>query len=173
METTSFDKLLLNTVFCCMASDGKIDEKEIAQIKEMNENSELFKSLNFLDEINLLISKINLQGKDFIKYYFDLLDNSTLSEEEEFLLIDLAIKTIHSDGIDEYSEITFFKNIRHRLKLSDDKILKIHPEVEYWLEDDIKTESFIKNLTDKYLDSADLPQFDSIHIDTTEVPKPD
>ena len=28
METITFDKLLLKTAFCCMASDGNIDKKQ-------------------------------------------------------------------------------------------------------------------------------------------------
>jgi uncharacterized membrane protein YebE (DUF533 family) len=46
METVSFDKLLLKTAFCCMASDGHIDNKEINLIKSMCENSSLFKEFN-------------------------------------------------------------------------------------------------------------------------------
>jgi uncharacterized membrane protein YebE (DUF533 family) len=37
MDTISFDKLLLKTAFCCMASDGNIDNREIALIKSMCE----------------------------------------------------------------------------------------------------------------------------------------
>lgn len=29
METITFDKLLLKTAFCCMASDGNIDNREV------------------------------------------------------------------------------------------------------------------------------------------------
>ena len=29
MDTITFDKLLLKTAFCCMASDGNIDKREI------------------------------------------------------------------------------------------------------------------------------------------------
>lgn len=164
MTTITFDKLLLKTAFCCMASDGKIDDREIAQIKFMYEKSELFKNFIFQDEINLLITRINSDGKNFIKYYFNLLESVNLSEEEELMLIDFAIQTIHSDGIDEYSEIKFFKNIRHRLNVSDEKILHNHPEVEYWLEDDIVTESSLVKLTSQYLEEVEFPQFEQIDI---------
>ena len=52
METISFDQLLLKTAFCCMASDGKIDQREIAFIKSMCEKSPLFKDFNFQEEMN-------------------------------------------------------------------------------------------------------------------------
>jgi uncharacterized tellurite resistance protein B-like protein len=169
METISFDKLLLNTAFCCMASDGHIDNREIALIKTMCENSPLFKDLNFEDEINSLVNKINTNGKDFISYYFDLLGKSTLTEKEELTLIDFAIQTIMADDKIEYSEIKFFKNIRHRLKISDENILAVFPDIEQFLEEDIVTESFLDKITNQYLEAAELPQFELISIDTESI----
>jgi hypothetical protein len=78
------------------------------------------------------------------------------------MLIDFAVKTIHSDGIDEYAEIKFFRNIRHRISLSDAKILAYHPEVEYWLEEDITASKNLDKLTYQYLSHADIPQFEFI-----------
>ena len=166
MENISFDKLLFKTAFCCMASDGNIDSSEIALIKEMCEKSPLFKDFNFQVEVNLLVSEINVNAKAFISTYFDLLKNSSLSQEEELTLIDFAIETIKADGIIEYSEIKFFKNIRHRLKISDENILAVYPDIEQFLEADIITESFLDRITNQYLDSAELPQFEQINFDT-------
>jgi uncharacterized tellurite resistance protein B-like protein len=169
METISLDKLLLKTAFCCMASDGNIDKREIALIKSMCEKSPLFKDFNFQEEINSLVSKINTRGKEFITYYFDLLGKSTLTEQEELTLIDFAIQTIKADEQIEYSEIKFFKNIRHRLKVSDDSILAVFPDIEQFLEEDIVTESFLDKITNQYLEAAELPQFELITIDTSSL----
>ena len=56
METISFDKLLLKTAFCCMASDGNIDKREIALIKTMCSNSPVIKEFTVHDEINSLVN---------------------------------------------------------------------------------------------------------------------
>jgi uncharacterized tellurite resistance protein B-like protein len=169
METISFDKLLLKTAFCCMASDGKIDNREIALIKSLCEKSPLFKDYNFQEEINSLVSKINTRGKEFITYYFELLGKTPLTEKEELTLIDFAIQTIKADEQIEYSEIKFFKNIRHRLKVNDNDILAVFPDIEQFLEEDIITESFLDKITSLYLESADLPMFDLINIDTSSI----
>jgi uncharacterized tellurite resistance protein B-like protein len=169
METISFDKLLLKSAFCCMASDGHIDNREIALIKTMCENSPLFKDFNFQEEINFLVNKINTKGTEFISYYFDLLDKSALTEKEELILIDFAIQTIKADEQIEYSEIKFFKNIRHRLKISDKNILAVFPDIEQFLEEDIVTESFLNKITSQYLEAAELPQFDLISLDTSSL----
>ena len=162
MGTVTFERLLLKTAFCCMASDGKIDKREIKIIKTLCEKSHLLKDLNFQDEINVLVSKINAKGKEFISYYFELLQNSNLSEQDELSLIDFAINTIKADEQIEYSEIKFFKVIRHSLKISDEKIASTFPEIESWLEQDIITESYLDKITKQYLDSAELPQFELI-----------
>ncbi len=169
MDTISFDKLLLKSAFCCMASDGNNDKREIALIKSMCEKSPLFKDFNFQEEINSLLSKTNTRGKEFISYYFDLLGKSTLTEQEELTLIDFSIQTIKADEQIEYSEIKFFKNIRHRLKVSDDSILEVFPDIEQFLEEDIVTESFLDKITSQYLEAAELPQFELISIDTSSL----
>lgn len=162
MDTITFDKLVLKTAFCCAACNGSIDKSEIALIKKMCSESPLFVNFNFEAEINSLISKLNTEGKEFISYYFDLLKHTSLTEQEELTLIDFAIKTIHADGVDEYSEIKFFKVIRHNLKVSDEKILVSFPEVESWLEADIVTDSFLEKIRNQYLESTELPQFELI-----------
>jgi uncharacterized tellurite resistance protein B-like protein len=169
METISFDKLLLKTAFCCMASDGNIDNREIALIKSLCENSPLFKDYNFHEEINSMVNDINTGGKEFISNYFELLVKAILSDQEELTLIDFAIQTIKADEQIEYSEIKFFKNIRHRMKVSDETILIAFPDVEQFLEEDIVTESFLDKITSQFLENAELPQFDLISI--SDIPK--
>ena len=164
MDTITFDKLLLKTAFCCMAADGNIDDREITLIKSMCEKSPLFANFNFQEEINLLVSKINSGGKTFIQYYFDLLKEAKLTEQEELTLIDFAIQTINADEQIQYSEIKFFKNIRHRLNVSDEKILARFPEIELYLEDDIITEGYLDKITSHFFEISELPQFDLISI---------
>ncbi len=168
MDTITFDKLLLKTAFCCMAADGNIDKREIALIKSLCEKSPLFENFDFQSEINLLVNKINTSGKAFIQHYFDLLKTAELSEQEELTLIDFAIQTINADEQVEYSEIKFFKNIRHRLRVSDEKILERFPDIEQFLEEDIITDSFLDKITSQYFEATELPQFDLISIDTNK-----
>ena len=171
METISFDRLLLKTAFCCMASDGNIDKKEVALIKKLCEKSPVFKDFDFKKEINALVSRLNANGKDFINYYFSLLKDADLSDDEELALIEFAVETIKADELIEYSEIKFFKAIRHNLKLSNKQILAKHDDIEYWLEDDIKSESNIDKLISQYFEIANLPQFESISLNDIEMLK--
>ena len=166
METISFDKLLLRTSFCCMASDGNIDAREIALIKKLCEESEIFKGFNFSDEINLLVTLINSEGKSFIRQFLSHLNDTALSNDEQLTILDFAIQTIHADEQLEYSEIKFFKNIRHRLSITDDQILNRFPNIEMFLEEDIESVKSIDEITSQYLDNIHFPQFESIQIES-------
>ncbi len=168
METITFDKLLLKTAFCCMASDGKIDKREVELIKKMCKQSPLFIDFDFGKEINILLEKINNRGSEFIQYYFDLLNNNDLSKEEELNIIDFAIKTINADDVIEYSEVKFFKAMRKCLNITDETILAVYPDLEYYLEEDINTESELDKLVNNYLSSVQLPQFEKINFENLE-----
>ena len=148
-----------------MASDGKIDKREVELIKKMCAQSPIFNDFDFSKEINILLDKINNRGSEFIQYYFNLLNNTDLSEEEELNIIDFAIKTINADDVIEYSEVKFFKAIRKCLNVSDENILAIYPDLDTYLEEDIDTESKLDKLVNNYLKSIELPQFEQIHLE--------
>ena len=171
MVRISFDRLLLKTAFCCMASDGIIAKKEVVLIKKLCERSPVFKNFDFKKEINALVSRLNANGKDFINYYFSLLKDADLTDDEELALLEFAIETIKADESIEYTEIKFFKAIRHNLKVPNELILAKYNDIEYWLEDDIKTESNIDKIINQYLEVANLPQFELISLNDIEILK--
>ena len=168
METISFDKLLLKTAFCCMASDGEIDKKEVSAIKKMCAESPHFKNFDFATEINSLLDKLNNDGKEFINYYFNLLNETKLSDNEEMEILKFAINTIHADDKVEYSEIKFFKAIKKCLAISDEVIIENFPEIEMFLGDDIEEDNMLDSLVSKYLNSVEIPKFSNINMEDLE-----
>lgn len=169
MDTQSFDRILLRSVFCCMASDGHMDKKELELIKTMCADSPLFQNFDINSEINSLVCEINQKNKDFISEYFTLLNNANLSENEELMLIDFAIRTIQADDKVEYSEVKFFQNIRHRLKISDETALEKYPDYEVFFIEDIVTESYLDKISSDYLDNIQLSGFEDINFDVNEL----
>lgn len=165
MENISFERLYLKTVFCTMASDGSIEEQELKLIKSMCESSPYMKDFDFNHEIKRLVERINSEGKEFIRYYFGLLDIAKLNESEQLALIDASIQIIKSDDEIKYSEIKFFKNIRHRLDITDEIILSHFPDMGMFLEKDIITDSFLDKIAHQYFDATELPKFDVKPID--------
>jgi len=163
MEQQTLNNLLLKTAFSCMACDGHIDEKEVALIKSLSNEKKIFGDIDIVAQLDSLLNEINADGTQFLKNYFNELKAATLSQKDELNIIRVAIDTINSDDIVEYSEIKFFKIIRSNLKLSNDSILEELPEIEEYLEQDIISNSYLSRLQDDFFDAHTLPTFEPIH----------
>ena len=164
MEKTSFDKLLLNTAFCCMVIDSKIDKREVAKIITMCKKFLFYKDFNFQDEINALLSEINKGAKVFLSYYLEMLNKAVLTEKQELQLIEFALNTIKADEKIKFSEVKFFKMIRPILKISNDRILDAFPDIGQFLVKGKLSESILRKITTMYLDNIELPQFEFISL---------
>lgn len=131
------EELYLKTVFCCIACDGDIATEEVNMVREMSSKYELFNGMDLEKYINSWIVEINNQGGIFLQKYLRDINTVELKDDEQLLLLSLAIKAIEADNRIEYAEVKFFKKIRSRLSVSDDAILVEHPDKEDFLLPDI------------------------------------
>jgi len=82
-----------------------------------------------------------------------------------------TIETIKADEKVEYSEIKFFKVIRSKLKIENERILKIHADFEEYLEQDIISDSYLSRLQDDFFETHKATQFDLVSVLNDEVLK--
>ena len=134
MEKT---ELYLKTIFCCMACDGEIAKEEIEMVKRLGSEHEVFSKFEMEPYLNEWITAINENGAVFLNNYLNELGKTALSPSEQLLVVDLAIRTIEADSRIEYSEVKFFKKIRNHLSITDEEILKSHPDKEDFLLPDV------------------------------------
>jgi len=183
MKTKEFDRLLLKTAFSCMVCDGDIDkETEVPFFKEFCEKSAFFNEINYVELINDYINSFNANKESFIKGYLNEMKNGKFDDECSLSIINVALGMIYADNIVKYEEIKFFKLIRIRLSISDEKIItrfpsKIAflqttdedlilqmPDIAQFLEKDIVTDSFIDKITNQFLEETNLPKFELISL---------
>ncbi len=145
-----------------MACDGDIDKREVVLIKSMHNDRKIFGEIDVDKELDELLVSINHDGKKFLKDFFNELSSGNLTEDEELKLIEVAIDTIKADEKVEYSEIKFFKVIRSKLNIENEPILKIHPDFEEYLEEDIITDSYLTRLQNDFFDTHTSTQFELI-----------
>lgn len=119
------NELYLKTAFSCMACDGDIADEEVGLVKEFVKSSSFFSGLDVEAQLNGYIAEINEKGQRFLSEYITNVASFGLSEQQELDLAQIAIKMIEADNKIEYSEICFFKKIRAKLSVSDDKLLSI------------------------------------------------
>lgn len=138
-------ELFFKTAFCCMACDGKIANEEVVSIKKIACETDYFQSLDIDKLANSYVEKINEQGYAFLESYLNDLKETKLSEHDQLALVKIAIRTIEADEQIQYQEISFFKQIRACLTISDDAIMEMYPEREL---DDMET-YFLPDIVDK------------------------
>lgn len=119
------NELYLKTAFCCMACDGEIAPKELELVKHFAASASYFKDIDVQSNLNKYVAEINERGAQFLFEYLKSITTSSLNQQQEKDLALIAIKMILEDNKIEYSEISFFKKIRAKLKLSDEALLEI------------------------------------------------
>ncbi len=111
-----------------MACDGDIANEELLLIKKVAQDSTRFGDLDIESKLNKYVEEINSQGKVFLNTYIKNVSEAKLDEQQELNLAEIAIKMIEADNRIEYSEISFFKRIRLKLKVQDEKLLDLFKE---------------------------------------------
>lgn len=129
--------LYLKTLLCCSACDGEIATEEINLIKDLMAKSQLFEGFDVESELNKLVTELNTKGVNYLQEYLHSLKDTTISENEQLLIVKLAIDMIEADHQILYSEVKFFKRIRQNLTISDEAILTQYPDKEDYLLPDI------------------------------------
>lgn len=108
-----------------MACDGEIANEELELVKHFATSSTLFEGLEIQKQLNEYVAEINDQGLGFLAGYINNIVNAHLTEQQELDLAKIAIKMIEADKKIEYSEISFFKRIRNKLNVTDEKLMDI------------------------------------------------
>ncbi|PIB36567.1 hypothetical protein BFP72_14740 [Reichenbachiella sp. 5M10] len=170
----NFPSIALKTAFSFMTCDGHIDENEIALIRKVASESELFGHINVDQELEFLIEVINQMGMGFLKDYFKVLKNANISEEQELILVQIAMDTLNADAKVDYNEVKFFRIFRTLLTVSDDQIRAKVPSInDEFLETDIFSKSYLDQLFDDYFEHASIPEFSKMSLrDRSKYVKP-
>ncbi len=121
-----------------MACDGNIADEEVALLRSVASESKLFGGIDVQAKVNEYVKSINKEGMGFLSNYLREVASAGLTDEQALALISLAIDTIEADNNIDYSEISFFKKIRKRLSITDEKILEAMPDKEDYLLPDVE-----------------------------------
>ena len=124
-----------------MVCDGDIADEEITLLKNMTANDNIFEGLDIQGKLDEYVAAINKDGQVFLKKYLEEVKNAKLDNESSLMLIKIAINTIEVDEEIKYSEVSFFKQIRKNLSISDETILEAMPDKEDYLLPDIEDDS--------------------------------
>lgn len=131
-----------------MACDGNIADEEISSLRSFANNTQYFSGVAVQEKLDEYVSSINSNGTGFLSTFLSELSKQSLTEKDQLDLIRLSIQIIEADNEIEYSEVSFFKKIRKRMTISDNKILEEMPDKEDYLLPDVEVpEDYDWNVT--------------------------
>jgi len=131
MEQNDFQRLLMETVICSIACDGYIDDREIAELKNIIDNAQYFKGIESVEFTRQMIHEVRSDGLGFVGNYFKHLEEIDLSSGQELLLLEIIIRIIQADERIDENEVAFLKHVRSKLCVYDEIIQQRFGEIPY------------------------------------------
>ena len=131
MEAINYKNILLDTAVCAIACDGDIDMREIEALKNIEKNSPYFSSEDLSDTLEKSLKKCSLNIIKFQKSIFSDIKKAKLNLLQELTLMEISLRIIAADKIEEDSEREFIINLRKCLNISDLILFQRFGKIEY------------------------------------------
>lgn len=159
LERSDFQRLLFRTAFCLMACDGHIDNREVDEIKFMNNSSAYFRGIDLSGELEELLADLKNKGKHIVDELFNSLTELDISTVQELLILEVSFRLVHADEKVDENEIKFLRFLRSKLKVHDEVIRDRFGVVEYLFDKDYSQEVIKQDAKDDFLAHIILPDF--------------
>lgn len=150
IDTESFQRLLFRTAFCLMACDGDIDEREVLEMRKMNESGAYFRGIDLSDELDELLRDLKEKGRKIVQELFDTLKGVELNFVQELLLLEISFRIINADERVDENEIKFVRYLRSKLCVYDEIILDRFGPIEYLFDKDYSHDIVIETKKDDF-----------------------
>jgi tellurite resistance protein len=131
MELSKFKGLLLKVAVCAIACDDDIDDREIKALHEIERNSPYFSTLDLSETLDKSLEACSNDLHTFKKNVFDLLKANALNVVQELTILEISLRIIAADGVEEEKEKTFVNDLRIHLGLDDFLIEQRFGEISY------------------------------------------
>lgn len=158
LERKDFQILLFRTAFCLMACDGHIDDREIKEIKLMNENSSYFQGIDLSDELTDLLKELKNKGKHIVDELFNSLNNLNLTIVQELLVLEVAIRIQNADDKLDENEIKFIQFLRSKLRIHDQIIKDRFGSIEFLFDKEYSQNVTNNDVRTEFLNTAIIPE---------------
>jgi len=162
IERLEFQRLLFRTAFCVMACDGEIEEREVNEIKKMNESSAYFQGIDLAGELEELLLDLKATGKKIVDDLFKLLAEVEISTVQELLILEVALRLVYADAKIDENEIKFIRFLRSKLNLHDEIIRDRFGAVEFLYDKDYFQDVIKQEVHDELFASITIPDISEL-----------
>ena len=131
MELIKFKELLLKVAVCAIACDGDIDDREIEALHEIEKKSPYFSALDLSEVLEKSLETCSNDLNAFKINVFRILDDNSLNIVQELSILEISLRIIAADEIEEDREKTFINDLRTHLEVEDFIISQRFGEITY------------------------------------------
>ena len=131
MKNISFKSILLETAVCAIACDGYIDEREIEALKNIEKRSPYFSSEDLSKILDKSLKKASLDINEFKNSVFEKIKKEELNLLQQLSLVEISLRIISADNIEEEAEKEFMIELRNHLLISDLILYQRFGKIEY------------------------------------------
>mgnify|MGYP001475012257 FL=1 len=131
MELSKFKEVLLKVAVCAIACDGDIDDREIEMLHKIEKESPYFSALNLSDILEKFLDSCKKDLNTFKNNLLDILKGNTLNIVQELTILEISLRIIAADEIEEDSERAFINDLRVHLDLDDFLIEQRFGDIPY------------------------------------------
>ena len=131
MKNISFKSILLETAVCAIACDGHIDEREIEALKSIEKSSPYFSSEDLSKILDKSLKKASLDINEFKNSVFEKIKKEELNLLQQLSLVEISLRIISADNIEEEAEKEFMIELRNHLSISDLILYQRFGKIQY------------------------------------------
>lgn len=131
MELSKFKEVLLKVAVCAIACDGDIDDREIEVLHKIEKESPYFSALDLSEILEKSLESCSKDLNTFKNNVLDILKSNTLNIVQELSVLEISLRIIAADEIEEDSEREFINDLRVHLDLDDFLIEQRFGDIPY------------------------------------------
>lgn len=143
-----------------MACDGEIHEDEIKEIENISQTTPYFGKIDYTKETKDIVADITKHGTGTIKKHFLNLKQSNLTPVQELLLLEVLMRIINADKVQDPNEIKFLQIVNSSLKVHDEIIMERFGNTELLFDRDYKQVD--KSFKKKFISELRLPKLKNL-----------
>lgn len=156
-ERADFQRLLFRTAFCVMACDGEIEDREVGEIRSMNEHAAYFNGVDLTDELDSLLGDLKEKGRLIVDDLFNSFESIELSTVQELLVLEVAFRVANADERTDENEVKLIRILRSKLRLHDPTILDRFGPVGYLFDPEYASNAISQEIDLEYSSSFAMP----------------
>lgn len=122
MENVEFKKLLFKVACCTMICDGEMHQSEIDELRLIKKSTAYFSDVDLSEEFLSFLEDAKINGVKVINDLFLTLKSIKFNPIQELLFLEIAIRIINADNVQDESEIRYIRHLRSHLDLHNEVI---------------------------------------------------